>query len=61
MTKPPEKFPLNSEPITGGPILEPQVDEAALKRAKAIIKAAKRKRKPIPIYDQFGNIRGNIR
>jgi len=33
MTKPPEKFPCTSEPITGSPILEPQVDEEALKRA----------------------------
>ena len=58
--KPPEHFPAKTE-LDGGPILEPQVDEAALKRAKAAIKAAKRKRKPIPIYDQHGNIRGNIR
>lgn len=28
-----QTFTLNSEPITGGPILEPEVDEAALKRA----------------------------
>ena len=34
MTKPPEKFPLISEPITGDPILEPQVDQEALNRAE---------------------------
>lgn len=60
MTKLPEHFPAKTE-LDGGPILEPQVDQEALKRAKAIIKAAKRKRKPIPIYDEHGNIRGNIR
>lgn len=43
MTRKPEQFPLNSEPITGGPILEPSVDEAALKRAKAVLGNKKRK------------------
>jgi len=43
--KPPEKSPyqIDSEPITGGPILDPQVDEAALKRAKAATGKTKRK------------------
>lgn len=55
--KKPEHFPAKTE-LDGSPILEPQVDAQP---AKAARKREPRKRKPIPIYDQFGQIRGNIR
>lgn len=35
MTKPPEQFPLQVEPLTGDKILDPQVDAEALKRGQS--------------------------